>query len=133
MGIDPDISFLSKSLSGSGLPFAVVLMKPEHDGWEPGEHNGTFRGNNAAFATATAALETFWSDAALQKDAAHKAELVRGGLEAIAEEHDGIIAALRGTGLTQGMATTVPEAAPANPPPAVPRGLAIAQVSPAAA
>src|SRR3546814_15510665 len=76
-------------------------MKPEHDVWEPGEHNGTFRGNNAAFATATAALETFWSDAALQKDTAHKAELVRGGLEAIAEEHDGIIADLRGTGLIQ--------------------------------
>src|SRR3546814_19570748 len=70
MGIDPDIICLSKSLSGSGLPFAVVLMKPEHDVWEPGEHNGTFRGNNAAFATAPAALEPFGSDAAMQKDPA---------------------------------------------------------------
>src|SRR3546814_16799824 len=87
MGIDPDIICLSKSLSGSGLPFAVVLMKPEHDVWEPGEHNGTFRGNNAAFATATAALETFWSAPALQKDPAQTDALVRGGLERITKEH----------------------------------------------
>ena len=55
-GIAPDIVCLSKSLSGYGLPFAVVLLKPEHDVWEPGEHNGTFRGHNPAFVTATAAL-----------------------------------------------------------------------------
>ena len=41
---------------------ALVLMKPEHDVWDPGEHNGTFRGNNAAFVTATAALDHFWTD-----------------------------------------------------------------------
>ena len=38
------------------------LFKPELDIWEPGEHNGTFRGNNPAFVTATAALETYWAD-----------------------------------------------------------------------
>ncbi|MGH3743216.1 MAG: aspartate aminotransferase family protein, partial [Micromonosporaceae bacterium] len=56
-GITPDIVVLSKSLSGYGLPFALTLMKPELDVWEPGEHNGTFRGNNPAFVTATVALE----------------------------------------------------------------------------
>jgi L-ectoine synthase len=30
---------------------------PELDVWEPGEHNGTFRGHNPAFVTATAALD----------------------------------------------------------------------------
>ena len=25
---------------------AITLMRPELDVWEPGEHNGTFRGNN---------------------------------------------------------------------------------------
>jgi len=44
MDIEPDMITLSKSLSGYGLPFAVVLIKPEHDIWKPGEHNGTFRG-----------------------------------------------------------------------------------------
>lgn len=60
-GISPDIICLSKSISGYGLPMSVVLIKPEHDCWEPGEHNGTFRGNNQAFITASAALD-FWQD-----------------------------------------------------------------------
>jgi len=44
--IKPDIVTLSKSLSGFGLPFAVTLIKRDLDIWGPGEHNGTFRGNN---------------------------------------------------------------------------------------
>jgi len=131
MGIDPDIVCLSKSLSGSGLPMAVVLMKPEHDVWEPGEHNGTFRGNNAAFATATAALEHFWRDDQMEKETARKAELVRGGLEAISEEHRGVFADLRGTGLIQGMSTVVPEAASAITAAAFERGLVIETAGPA--
>jgi diaminobutyrate-2-oxoglutarate transaminase len=43
-GITPDIVVLSKSLSGFGLPMSVLLMRPEIDVWEPGEHTGTFRG-----------------------------------------------------------------------------------------
>jgi len=54
MGIRPDIVTLSKSLSGFGLPLAIVLMKEDLDQWKAGEHNGTFRGNNHAFVTATA-------------------------------------------------------------------------------
>ena len=60
-GIVPDIVCLSKSLSGYGLPFAVTLMKRELDVWDPGEHNGTFRGFNPAFVTAVAALEHYWT------------------------------------------------------------------------
>jgi len=62
MDIDPDIVVLSKSLGGIGLPMALVLMKPEHDQWAPGEHNGTFRGNNLAFVAATKAIELYWRD-----------------------------------------------------------------------
>lgn len=61
-GIKPDIVTLSKSISGYGLPMAVVLLKPELDKWQPGEHNGTFRGNNHAFVTAAKALEMYWSN-----------------------------------------------------------------------
>jgi diaminobutyrate-2-oxoglutarate transaminase len=56
-GVVPDIVTLSKSLSGFGLPLSVVLLRPELDVWEPGEHTGTFRGNQLAFVTAAAALE----------------------------------------------------------------------------
>lgn len=61
MGIVPDLICLSKSLSGFGLPFSLVLLKPELDIWAPGEHNGTFRGNNLAFVTATKSID-FWMD-----------------------------------------------------------------------
>lgn len=72
MGVTPDIICLSKSLSGFGLPLSLVLMRPELDVWKPGEHNGTFRGNNHAFVTATAALKTFWADSAFEATLANK-------------------------------------------------------------
>ncbi|MUG46291.1 diaminobutyrate--2-oxoglutarate transaminase [Paenibacillus woosongensis] len=56
-GIVPDIVILSKSISGYGLPMSLLLIRPELDIWSPGEHNGTFRGNQLAFVTAKAALE----------------------------------------------------------------------------
>ena len=49
LGILPDIVCLAKSLSGYGLPMAMLLLKEEHDVWQPGEHNGTFRGPNYSF------------------------------------------------------------------------------------
>lgn len=61
LGVNPDIVTLSKSLSGYGLPMSLVLIKPHLDVWEPGEHNGTFRGNNLAFVTAQTAVLKYWS------------------------------------------------------------------------
>ena len=56
-GIVPDIVTQSKSIGGYGMPFALVLMKPELDLWEPGEHNGTFRGYQLSMVAAKAGLE----------------------------------------------------------------------------
>ncbi len=56
-GIQPDIFVMSKSIGGYGLPFALTMFKPEIDKWTPGEHNGTFRGNQLAFVAAKAGLE----------------------------------------------------------------------------
>jgi diaminobutyrate-2-oxoglutarate transaminase len=100
-GIRPDFVTLSKSLSGYGLPMSVLLMKPEYDAWEPGEHNGTFRGNNLAFVTATAALRHYWSSNDFQLDIKHKAALLRGRLLSMAGPPAG--AGLRGRGLIQGL------------------------------
>lgn len=55
--LEPDIVCHAKSISGLGLPMSVLLLKREHDAWEAGEHNGTFRGNSLAFVTAAAAME----------------------------------------------------------------------------
>ncbi|HAY10300.1 MAG TPA: diaminobutyrate--2-oxoglutarate transaminase [Thauera sp.] len=100
-GIVPDIVTLSKSLSGYGLPLALVLIKPELDQWAPGEHNGTFRGHNPAFVTATAALR-FWQDGLLAEDVARKAGLVEKRLTDIVAKH-APGARVRGRGLIWGI------------------------------
>jgi len=123
MGIDPDIVTLSKSISGSGLPMALVLLKPEHDVWAPGEHNGTFRGNNAAFVTATAALDHFWTDDELTTSVQAKSDRARRGLERIMADHPGLFSDVRGRGLILGMQAVVPDVASAMVQGAFERGL----------
>jgi diaminobutyrate-2-oxoglutarate transaminase len=99
-GIAPDIVCLSKSLSGFGLPLALVLLQPSIDVWKPGEHNGTFRGNNLAFVTARAALELFWADDHLSEEIMTKSQIARARLERIAEAHAGTV---RGRGMILGL------------------------------
>ncbi|AOP46499.1 diaminobutyrate--2-oxoglutarate transaminase [Streptomyces lydicus] len=102
-GIVPDIVTVSKSISGYGLPLALTLFKPELDIWEPGEHNGTFRGNNPAFVTAAAALDTYWADGQMEKQTLARGEIVEAHLKAIVEEHPGAFAEYRGRGLVWGL------------------------------
>ncbi|MEY1661070.1 diaminobutyrate--2-oxoglutarate transaminase [Isoalcanivorax beigongshangi] len=102
-GIKPDIVTLSKSLSGYGLPFSVVLIKPELDRWKPGEHNGTFRGHNPAFVTAAAALELFWSDDRFATEIADKAERIRSAFAGIIARHPDAGLSQCGRGMMQGL------------------------------
>lgn len=102
-GIQPDMVTLSKSLSGYGLPMAVVLLKPELDRWKPGEHNGTFRGNNLAFVTAKAAIDFYWSDDTFSKDIKRKADYVTRRLENIVAKFGEGNFTTRGRGLFQGI------------------------------
>ena len=102
-GIKPDIVTLSKSLGGYGLPFAVVLFSPELDMWKPGEHNGTFRGNNFAFVTAKAAIDHYWSDDAFTKEILDKGRYVSERLTAIVEKYGDGNFTTRGRGMFQGI------------------------------
>ncbi|MEZ5490314.1 MAG: diaminobutyrate--2-oxoglutarate transaminase [Gammaproteobacteria bacterium] len=102
-GIDPDMITLSKSLSGYGLPFAVVLFKPSLDQWKPGEHNGTFRGNNLAFVTAKTAIDHFWSDDGFSRQIQRKGDYVSGRLSAIVEKYGEGNFTTRGRGMFQGI------------------------------
>jgi diaminobutyrate-2-oxoglutarate transaminase len=102
-GLEPDLVCLSKSLSGYGLPMAVVLIRPDLDVWEPGEHNGTFRGNNPAFVTASAALDEYWCNDRLSRDVEEKAETLRTTLEDLAARHPDMVAQAKGIGLIQGL------------------------------
>jgi diaminobutyrate-2-oxoglutarate transaminase len=101
-GIKPDIVCLSKSLSGFGLPFAITLFKPEYDKWLPGEHNGTFRGHNLAFVTATKALD-YWTNNDLTNDVKRKTGIIESRLGALVEKVS-VKATLRGRGFIQGIA-----------------------------
>jgi diaminobutyrate-2-oxoglutarate transaminase len=101
MGIEPDMVPLAKSLSGFGLPFAMLLVKPELDVWKPAEHNGTFRGNTHAFVTARAALEKFWSDDAFLTEVQEKGEHLKARLETMARMVPG--ARLKGRGMMRGI------------------------------
>ncbi|KAB8137919.1 diaminobutyrate--2-oxoglutarate transaminase [Gracilibacillus oryzae] len=105
-GIQPDIVCLSKSLSGYGLPLAVTLIKPELDIWKPGEHNGTFRGNNHAFITATAALD-FWKDDSFEKEIHQKSEIMYSFLQKIVADYPEIKGEVRGRGFMVGIASEV--------------------------
>lgn len=102
-GLKPDMITLSKSLGGYGLPFAVVLFKPELDHWKPGEHNGTFRGNNFAFVTAQAAIDHYWSDDSFSREILRKGRYVTKRLEAIVARYGEGNFTTRGRGMFQGI------------------------------
>ncbi|GAA4850068.1 diaminobutyrate--2-oxoglutarate transaminase [Pseudonocardia benzenivorans] len=110
-GIEPDIVTVSKSISGYGLPMALVLIKPEIDQWSPGEHNGTFRGHNPAFVTATAALREFWSDDALERSTLAKGEHVDEAFTRIATDNAEAGIIVKGRGLARGLQFEQPEQA----------------------
>ncbi|WP_136682998.1 diaminobutyrate--2-oxoglutarate transaminase [Falsirhodobacter xinxiangensis] len=100
-GIEPDLVTMSKSLSGFGLPMAILLIHPRHDVWSPGEHNGTFRGNTHAFVTARVAVEKFWSDPRFAMQVAVKAERLGQRLSAIARSVRG--SRVKGRGMIRGL------------------------------
>ncbi|GHE19557.1 diaminobutyrate--2-oxoglutarate transaminase [Halomonas urumqiensis] len=104
-GITPDIVTNSKSLSGFGLPFAQVLMRPELDTWKPGQYNGTFRGFNLAFTTAAATLREYWSDDTFERDVQRKGRVVADRFAKLAAwiTEQGIEASERGRGLMRGI------------------------------
>jgi diaminobutyrate-2-oxoglutarate transaminase len=84
-----------------GLPFAALLIKPEHDIWKPAEHNGTFRGNNHAFVTARVALEKFWSDGEFVVSVREKADYLEKRLDAMRNHVSG--SKLKGRGMMRGI------------------------------
>jgi len=100
-GIMPDMVTVSKSI-GTGLPMALLLMRPELDQWKPGEHTGTFRGNNLAFVAATKALE-YWDAPDFAEGIAHKGTIFENGLRSIIDKYPETKAELRGVGMVWGI------------------------------
>ncbi|MER9483426.1 diaminobutyrate--2-oxoglutarate transaminase [Mesorhizobium sp. M0494] len=100
--LEPDIVCLSKSLSGSGSPFSIVLIRPEIDIWKPGEHSGTFRGNNLAFVTA-GAMCRMWSDREFTAGVERTAVNLQRHLDRLVAKFPECIEQKRGRGLMAGL------------------------------
>ncbi len=96
-GIVPDIVTVSKSAGGYGIPFAMTLLKPELDVLKPGDHTGTFRGNQLAFVAAKAGLEYYLAND-MDNEVTRKGALVKNFLDQeIAPLHEKL--QIRGQGL----------------------------------
>jgi diaminobutyrate-2-oxoglutarate transaminase len=101
-GINPDIVALSKSIGG-GLPMALLLFKPDLDQWKPGEHTGTFRGNNLAFVASRVSLEKYWQNDDLTNVVKYKEKILKDRLESIAKKYEDTFEIhVRGRGLVYG-------------------------------
>ncbi len=130
MGIKPDIVTMAKSLSGMGLPMALVLLKPELDEWKPGEHNGTFRGNCHAFITSRVAIEEFWANDDFEDELKRKAKTIRSRLEAFVKAFPNDIKRVKGRGVMLGIEVANPETTSAIVKASFERGLIIETAGP---
>ncbi|WP_234685941.1 diaminobutyrate--2-oxoglutarate transaminase [Bradyrhizobium monzae] len=127
--LSPDIVVLSKSLSGYGLPLSMLLIKEEFDAWRPGEHTGTFRGNNLALVSAAAALDIYWRCRTFSRGVECMGSLMRRRLEAIASQH-GNVFAVRGRGMVLGFDCRTTEIAETTTRKAFEKGLIIERCGP---
>ena len=100
-GIEPDIVVMSKSIGGIGMPLAIVLHKESLDNWKPGEHNGTFRGNQLSFVAGKAAIE-YLTENNVEAETVRKGEIVKSFLEKEILPLDSRLE-LRGIGLIWGI------------------------------
>lgn len=99
-GIRPDIVCLSKSLGG-GLPLSINLINPDCDTWQPGEHTGTFRGNNLAFVAGTAVLEYWRGD--FESHIARRSFVIEAFLQNLCKKYSDLDMSYRGKGMIWGL------------------------------
>jgi diaminobutyrate-2-oxoglutarate transaminase len=109
-GIKPDIVTLSKAISGFGLPMSLLVFKKELDQWKPGEHTGTFRGNNLAFVTGAVALER-WRNGEVTRNVAERSAILAQELATIAADFPQLGPHVRGQGLIFGLQLEAPKIA----------------------
>ncbi|MAT94845.1 MAG: diaminobutyrate--2-oxoglutarate transaminase [Halioglobus sp.] len=101
LAIEPDIVCLAKGIGGIGTPMAMNLVRPEHDEhWSPGEHTGTFRGQNLSFVAGKVALDYF-ADDTLMNEVKEKTGLMRDTLQPLLTGDSSL--QLRGKGMIIGL------------------------------
>ncbi|MED9970893.1 MAG: aspartate aminotransferase family protein [Ruminococcus sp.] len=100
-GIAPDMVIMSKSIGGLGMPLSIVLLKEELDEWKPGEHNGTFRGNQLSFIAGKASFDWLLENN-VEAETQRKGKIVKDYLEKEVISLDSRLE-LRGMGLIWGI------------------------------
>lgn len=99
IGLDPDVLVLSKAIGG-GLPLAVIVHRGELDGWQPGSHAGTFRGQTLALAAGAATIREVVRAGLAQRSREAGRRLTEGLLTVAAD--DPRVGQVRGRGLMAG-------------------------------
>lgn len=110
MGLDPDLVCLAKGIGGYGTPMGLLLIRPELDQWGPGDHTGTFRGQNLSFVAGSEALSYYESDDFL-KSVQEKGRIMEDRLDKIVATHKNLEFEARGRGMMRGLDTHKPEVA----------------------
>lgn len=101
LDIDPDIICLAKGIGGLGTPMAMNLVKPEFDDqWSPGEHTGTFRGQDISFIAGDKALTYFDDDELMQTVKTHGI-MMADALQPLVDRHP--LVNLTGKGMILGL------------------------------
>ncbi len=83
---------------------SLVLINPDIDIWKPGQHTGTFRGNNLAFVASRAVLN-YWRDDVLSTHIAENATTILHRLQLISEKLANTPVSIRGKGMVWGIDT----------------------------
>ncbi|MDH6114565.1 diaminobutyrate-2-oxoglutarate transaminase [Kitasatospora sp. MAP12-15] len=99
-GIEPDVVVSSKALGG-GHPASVIIYNERLDGWKPGAHTGTFRGNQLAFAAGAALMRVVKEDGLLD-NVREVGGFLRKGLEELQSRFP-FLGDVRGLGLMLGV------------------------------
>ena len=99
--VQPDIVTISKGIGG-GFPMALIAFHKDLDVWKPGDHIGTFRGQQYAMAAGRALLQTI-QDENLPDNAAKQGEYLVSALNDMQQRYPDMIGEIRGRGLYIGV------------------------------
>jgi 4-aminobutyrate aminotransferase len=97
--IEPDIVISGKGIA-SGMPLGAMTARSEVMTWSKGSHGSTYGGNPVSCAAALVTIDLIEGE--LQANAAKIGELLKDGLEKMAERHN-FITEVRGLGLMLGV------------------------------
>jgi len=101
----PDVLVLSKAVGG-GMPLSCLVFKKRFDTWNPGEHAGTFRGNQIAMVAGAKTMQIIQRDQ-LALHASRMGALLQEKLTDLKTDHL-CIAEVRGKGLMLGVEIVTP-------------------------